>query len=571
MASEAKQRKIDNFFVVKTPVPTKSLVQPIIEDIISAVLKNKKSHVAVTESTIESWKKSYPWIKLTEKDNDVRLKCCICEKFSAGNVWANDGGVNIQKSAIDRHCASEEYIEAWQKDIKSSTCCSSHSEGDDDLKDLDQPDISLFRTVYSLMKNEIPINQLDAMLELQRLNGVEMPYKNLSWTTVTEIQDIIADNYKKDLITEINTSNFYALLLDESTDITVSKRLSICVRYVRNGQAVTSFLASTEIPDGCAYTIVESVHKVITSLGLDLTKCVSLATDGASVMTGKKTGVGVQLKSKFCPFLTQTHCIAHRFNLAITDAIKNNDTMKKLREMFQSLYNFMSSSTKWINTLKAMQDLLNEPEISIKEPHSIRWLGLKRSVEVVYDCFGSLLAALSNLATENSTAKGLFKYFSTYKTALLIGLMLDIHTELGILSCNMQQQSLVFSDVFPLIEGTVGKLEYMKSHEGNGLYEMRKTIDISDDSGPSYNGEPLKNYKKEKSDSEFETVKLAYIDSLTNNIKKRIRKDDSVVLSSLGLLLEPLSFTISDQNALQCITKLYYEPKVTKTRAVSIG
>lgn len=180
-----------------------------------------------------------------------------------------------------------------------------------------------------------------------------------------------------------------------------------------------------------------------------------------------------------------------------------------------------------INTLKAMQDLLNEPEISIKEPHSIRWLGLKRSVEVVYDCFGSLLATLTNLATANPTAKGLFKYFSTYKTTLLIGLMLDIHTELGVSSCNLQQQNLLFSRVYLLIQGTVGKLDFMKINDVNGLKDMRKSIDFSGESQPSYKGETLKNYKKETSDSEFETLKCRYIDNLIDridSIKKRIRK-----------------------------------------------
>lgn len=464
---------------------------------------------------------------------------------------------------FSRHCASKDHIEAQKKEIRSATI-SSDSEKDDNYDDLEKQDLYLFRSVYSLMKNEIPLNQLNAILELQRLNGAEMPYQNLSWSTIKEIQEIISENYKKDLVSEINTSNFFALLLDESTDITVSKRLSICVRYVKNGEAFTSFLASAEITDGCAYTVVEAVHNIVTSLGLDLTKCVSLATDGASVMMGRKAGVGVQLQSKFCPYMIQTHCIAHRFNLAITDAMKNNDTMKKFKEMFQTLYNFMSSSTVRINTLKSMQQLLNEPDITIKEPHSIRWLGLKRSVEVVYDCFGSLLAALSTLAIENASAKGLFKYFSQYKTALLVGLMLDVHTELGILSCHLQEKSLVFSDVYPLIEGTIGKLEYLKSNEGSGLHDMRKSIEISENNEASYKGETLKNYKKNQSDKEFETVKLNYIDSLIKNIKKRIRKHDSEILASLGVILEPLSYTSHNESALKCIMSLYCEPKVTK-------
>ncbi|KAH3866821.1 hypothetical protein DPMN_029944 [Dreissena polymorpha] len=48
----------------------------------------------------------------------------------------------------------------------------------------------------------------------------------------------------------------------------------------------------------------EKVNKQFDKLGIRLSKCSSLATDGAAVMTGRKTGVGIQLKSKYSPFAT---------------------------------------------------------------------------------------------------------------------------------------------------------------------------------------------------------------------------------------------------------------------------
>ena len=74
----------------------------------------------------------------------------------------------------------------------------------------------------------------------------------------------------------------------------------------------------------------------------------------------------------------------------------------------------------------------------------------------------------------------------------------------------------------------------------------------------------LKNYKKKTSDDEFEALKCGYIENLIGNIKKRIRKDDSEVLSSLAVLLEPISCSGGDQDALECVIKMYCEPKVTK-------
>lgn len=87
-------------------------------------------------------------------------------------------------------------------------------------------------------------------------------------------------------------------MVDESTDLSVEKHLSVCVRYVNDGQVITKFLINTSIPDGKAHTITECITASLDKLGLDKTKIVSVATDGASVMTGRKTGVGVQLKAK---------------------------------------------------------------------------------------------------------------------------------------------------------------------------------------------------------------------------------------------------------------------------------
>ena len=184
--------------------------------------------------------------------------------------------------------------------------------------------------------------------------------------------------------------------------------------------------------DGRAHTFVNSVVQQCSDLGIDLTKMTSLATDGASVMMGHKTGVGVQMKSKHYPFSIQTHCIAHRLNLACTDSIKKEDYLVTFRDKFDSLYHFMSSSPAHVYALKQIQQVLEEPELSIKEPHSIRWLGLKTAM---YECYASVLSVLSKFAAEkNAVAKGLYEYFCSYKVALVIAFMLDVHSELTILS-----------------------------------------------------------------------------------------------------------------------------------------
>jgi hypothetical protein len=158
------------------------------------------------------------------------------------------------------------------------------------------------------------------------------------------------------------------------------------------------------------------------------------------------------------------------------------------------------------------------------------WLGLKNAVEAVYESYGALLATFSSMADENSTAKGLYsyKFFASYKTALLLAFMLDVHTILGVLCCELQAKNRIVSDVPPLIDSTVEKIESMKSEEGDGLVEMKNSIVVKDEKA-FYKVDELKYYCKDI-ESQFSSVKNNYLDTFAKNIRRRLKKNDSDTL-----------------------------------------
>ena len=127
------------------------------------------------------------------------------------------------------------------------------------------------------------------MLELQNMNGALFKYKNLSLDTITEIQSCITMVFTREIIKNILESSVFAIMIDESTDLTVKKHMSLCIRYVKYGEK-TKFLANISIEDGKALTIVSSIIHCLKEFGFDPSKVVSLATDGAATMMGKKTG-----------------------------------------------------------------------------------------------------------------------------------------------------------------------------------------------------------------------------------------------------------------------------------------
>ena len=166
--------------------------------------------------------------------------------------------------------------------------------------------------------------------------------------------------------------------------------------------------------------------------------------------------------------------------------------------------------------LKKIQQLLQEPDLSIKEPYSIRCLGLRNALHAV-ESYASVLATLSKFTAEkNVVAKGLYKYFCSYKVALVIVFVLDIHNELAILSCEMQKKNLLFSEVISLLEGTLSKINTLEITGGQSFTDMKSVIEKRDDE--CFYGEEKLVYNS-RMDEEFQNIRVDYVKRIQKNAK----------------------------------------------------
>ena len=148
--------------------------------------------------------------------------------------------------------------------------------------------------------------------------------------------------------------------------------------------------------------------------------------------------------------------------------------------------------------------------------------------------------------------------------------MLDVHECIGVLSKQLQKQSLVFSEIQPHMDGTIGQLNHLESHDGKSLTAMKACIQVkeSEDGKEAFlDDEKLLRYE-EKTDSDFAALRLEYLGKLQKNIQHRFRKEDSEVFRDLSLLLEPAVVTEATtqdcENALEAIGLLYGQNAETK-------
>jgi hypothetical protein len=80
-----------------------------------------------------------------------------------------------------------------------------------------QGNLVLFGTVYFQGQEEMPTDKCNGLLALQRINGVDISYRNLSWDTISEVQECLAQISKRQIVDRINESEFYAIMIDESS------------------------------------------------------------------------------------------------------------------------------------------------------------------------------------------------------------------------------------------------------------------------------------------------------------------------------------------------------------------
>lgn len=121
-------------------------------------------------------------------------------------------------------------------------------------------------------------------------------------------------------------------MIDESTDISVTKQLVLYGQYVNEfGKPRSTFLRMVDLVDGTAECIEEAIRAYITDKELPFSKLMGFGSDGASVMTGRLTGVGTRLHQSN-PHFVAIHCVAHRLALPCSQAGEKVPYVQKFRE-----------------------------------------------------------------------------------------------------------------------------------------------------------------------------------------------------------------------------------------------
>ena len=115
------------------------------------------------------------------------------------------------------------------------------------------------------------------------------------------------------------------------------------------GKANTAFLAASNLLGNSSSADAEAIANTIVAqlddAGIGKKKLPSFSSDEASVMTGKRNGVGARLRAEN-KALINIYCIYHHLALACGDAIDRISYIKEVEKILSQLWSFFHHSAK---------------------------------------------------------------------------------------------------------------------------------------------------------------------------------------------------------------------------------
>ncbi|XP_041377598.1 zinc finger protein 862-like [Gigantopelta aegis] len=426
--------------------------------------------------------------------------CNICQKHSTRpvkavvgkSVWVDVPCVNFVRQSLVRHVKTESHKTAVERETALSL---SKKDGGimQNFKNVvgaqKKAFLGYLKNMYFLMKREIPhttnfIPLTEHTMEMgcEYLKDIQIG-GNAKYTSMRIIQEMVAilgRQVQQEVFDEVRQANYFSLMLDETTDVSVKKQLTVYARYIKDKTPVTKFLQMIEMPDGKAETIYDRVTKFCNEIELNYKdKLVAIGSDGASVMLGKKGGV-VALFKRDIPWLISNHCVAHRLALAVSQSANRITYLKNFKATLLQLWKFYSNSSVRMAGLEEIQKVLNDPHLRLVRAIDTRWLSHEAAVKALLLCLKSVYTSLDREASErhDCQAEGLLHFTTKYNFLATLCFLGDVLPPLTILSRVFQRTELDFACMKSHLQGTAAAIRCkLDACPGKLLKSIREKMD----------------------------------------------------------------------------------------------
>lgn len=248
----------------------------------------------------------------------------------------------------------------------------------------------------------------------------------------------------KHIFTDIGKSKYFALLLNEFTDINNKAQLSTVFRYVdERGKVQERFVGFTDLSaNRTADGLLKHVLQIINKYECDEKKLICQMYADAAVLGSEITNLREKMKQHY-PNTLYVHCFAHKFNLVLSKSCSRIIKCNKFFKILSSLVNFFSRSTKRSVALdEIVQKLLPGADPTTWEYNSCIVMTVNQNLDSLLQFFEEIINSEDTTwdGEDFISATGLLAYLKSIEFVFLLFTFSEIFPHSDILSNILQTE-----------------------------------------------------------------------------------------------------------------------------------
>ena len=391
-----------------------------------------------------------------------------------------------------------------------------------------------------------------------------------TWSTQNEILELMAHEVLRTILAE--TRGHFSVIVDETMDVSRKEQLVVVIRTVDDSMMVSENLLGLYAMEKCdAESITSAILDVLHRCGLNIGDLRGQAFDGASVMSGAKSGVGKRILDME-PRAVLIHCQSHSLNLAVQDACSKVQALNYLMSNVNELVNFIRASPKRLGELAVLADSAGI-EGSLRPLCPTRWTlrytslySLKNLLVPVHDELLSISETVSNDLESRAKARGFLKLLGQFEFFFMLLVAEMIFEMTDRLSKVLQDSSISACDGQKAAERVLGQLKAKRCAEcfnelWSSALNLAELLDADPPSLPRARKVPKKLDDSTSSCHQFHTAEAHYcvlfwqvIDEAVGAIEVRINgRGYNILLEAERVLVQSFAGQVVSEEQLRAL------------------
>ncbi|KAJ8022231.1 hypothetical protein HOLleu_39653 [Holothuria leucospilota] len=336
----------------------------------------------------------------------------------------------------------------------------------------------------------------------------------------------IVDDIREPLKDASNNARVFSVIYDGATDASVTEVEIVYCRYVRDGKPLNCFVNLHEVEHAHAEGVFSAIDNAMVSAGIEnwKEKLVGAGSDGAKVNVGINNSVATRMQGDGREHIVIVHCVAHRLELAILGAIKENEMLQTVQDMLNKIHKHYHYSPKALRELEMVAEAMGEKFLKPQRLSGTRWVPhIRRALQVLISKYSVILAHFEHVsesrhgstAEVQGRAKFLVKKLKDFQVVKFMMFMEDLLEIINILSLEFQKDDVTAVDVLDALDTATFSLVELGQRPGNTLQNFLDTVA---DSNGKYKGVLLMNYNDGTVAGHYQDI----VDCTTDHISNRL-------------------------------------------------